>query len=354
MAGPARVLRNDPSGGAVLSAVAFNAQAGPFQNSVMNVQFLTPSLDVELPPKSVVPYLEAPRYISQPGAQIAPGATSEVVSQTITLPCIPDSILVYVKALQAPPPAPDQQYPNPAAPQFADGYLAVAAGLDGVRSPLKVNFDNFSGLLSSHTAEELYAMSIRAGLEMDWNQWSGRAQVAGVNRGPAGARGGKVGLTGGPLVLRPGLDITLQPGQSPSLVGNFTLQLSLTVSNNYAFPVVPQMYIVTLNSGFVESIRGSSRVIKGVLSEQDIISAPMAGSGSAASMARLVGAGFMSKLGNALSKAKEIYHSTKPAVSALKGALPEGKAKQFLGMAGYGTGAGTGAGRRGSMAHRLM
>jgi hypothetical protein len=273
----------------------------------------------------------------------------------LTLPLIPDAFIIYVKALKAPGTTAAQ---DPTLSQFADGYLSVDADS---RSPLQVQFDNFSGLLSSHTAQQLYGMSIRAGLEMDWNQWVGRAQKAGANPGPGqvGARGARVGLTGGPLVLRPGVDITLQPGQAPSLVGNFTLQINLRVRNNYAFDVVPQMYIVTLNSGFFESIRGSSRVIKGVLSEQDIISAPMAGSGSSAAMHRLVGAGFMSKLGNALSRAKDIYHATKPAVSALKGALPEGKAKQFLGMAGYGmegcgTGAGTGAGMHGGRARRSM
>jgi hypothetical protein len=115
------------------------------------------------------------------------------------------------------------------------------------------------------------------------------------------------------------------------------------------------MYIVTVNSGFFESIRGSSRIIRGPLSEQDIISAPMAGSGSAREMQRLVGAGFMNKLSAALSKAKDIYHATKPVVSAIRGALPEGSVRDALGMAGYGTGAGmhgmgTGAGTGAGMA----
>lgn len=360
---PSRVLRNDPtSAGGLpngLSNIQYNTavSGGAFQNSIMNVQFLTPSLDVELPPKSVVPYMEFPRYISQPASAMASGTVSQIQSQTITLPQIPDLLIVYVKALRS------GANPDPQLPQFADGYLAVASGIDSVRNPLSVNFDNFSGLLSSHTAEQLYAMSIKNGLEMDWQAWSGRAQVSGANPGPAAsALGGRVGLTGGPLVLKPGVDITLQSGQAPSLVGNFTLQLNLQVRNNYSYEVLPQMFIITVNSGFFESIRGSSRIIKGVLSEQDIISAPMAGAGTRAGLARLVGSGFMSKLGNALSKAKEVYHATKPAMSAIRGALPEGRAKEMLGMAGYGTGAGTGAGmgagtgagKRRSIASRLM
>lgn len=85
---PDRVLRNDVTGGALLTDVAYNtsAQGGVFQNSIINTIFLTPSLDVELPPKSVVPYMEFPRYISQPAAAMNAGSTQQLQSQTITLP----------------------------------------------------------------------------------------------------------------------------------------------------------------------------------------------------------------------------------------------------------------------------
>jgi hypothetical protein len=355
--GPQRVLRNDPTATAggfpsvLLSAPVFNSNVsqGVFQNSVLNVQFLTPSLSVDLPPKSVIPYMEYPRYISPTGSALAPGAVSQVISQTITLPQIPDMLIVYVRAQRV------TGQPDPYATEYADAYLPIATGFDGIRAPLSVNFDNFSGLLSSHTTEELYAMCIHNGLEQSWEEWVGRGQKAGSNVAGGFALGGRVGLTGGPLVLKMGQDITLQEGQAASLVGNFTLQLSLQVRNGYDITVAPQMVVITVNSGFLETIRGSSRVIKGVLSEQDIISAPMAAAGTRAEMSRLVGSGFMSSLSNALMKAKDIYSKTKPAVSALRGALPEGQAKSVLGSLGYGMGAGMGmagcgigAARRGS------
>jgi hypothetical protein len=118
------------------------------------------------------------------------------------------------------------------------------------------------------------------------------------------------------------------------------------------------MVIITANSGFFESIRGSSRIIKGVLSEQDIISAPPTDT----PMERIVGGFSFSSLANVLSKAKSFYEKTKPIVSAVKGALPEdgfaGKVKGALGAVGYGTsgGAPSGGARRGkmSLAERLM
>jgi hypothetical protein len=127
--------------------------------------------------------------------------------------------------------------------------------------------------------------------------------------------------------------------------------------------VVPTLYVITANSGFFESIRGSSRIIKGVLSEQDIISAPMAACQTRSGLSRMVGGMSFSGLANMFSKAKDIYHATKPAVSALKGMLPEGSVKSAMSAVGYGTGAGhdgmgsggTGAGKgRRGLSARLM
>ena len=356
---PTRLIRNNPASGCSISTASvqfFNASTGgggggPFQNSVVNVMFLTPSLDVPLPPKSVVPYMEFPRYITQyQNGQIQPGQTGQIISQTITLPQIPDLFIIYAKA---------QNYSC----QEGDWRFPLATRLDGVANPLSINFDNFSGLLSSVTTEQLYSMSVHNGLDMDYNTWLGLGKSqASAPPVSAGASYGNVALAGGLLVLKPSQDITLQTGQAPSLVGNFTFQFNLTVKNTSRVAQTPQLYVITANSGFFESIRGSSRIIKGVLSEQDIISAPLAPMGTRDQLNRYVGGGGMfSSLANILSKAKDIYHATKPAISALKGHMGDegmmGKVKGALGSVGYGTGgtgAGTGGRTRRGMEARLM
>lgn len=262
--------------------------------------------------------MEFPRYISQP-VTVGAGAVGQIQSQTITLPQIPDLLVIYAK--------PATGYANNTVGDFM---FPLATRADSVRAPLSINFDNFSGLLSSHTAEELYAMSIHNGLEMDWNAWVGSAHSSAGNAVP-----NTVPLVGGPLVLKPGVDFGLQSGQAASLVGNFTLQINIQLKNQTSAPQDVQLYIITVNSGFFESIRGSSRIIKGVLSEQDIITAPLAGTATKEQLHRVVGGqGFLSSLGNILSKAKDIYHATKPAVSAVKGMLPEGSVKSALGAVG--------------------
>ena len=344
---PSRLIRSTTRNGRTIAAPTYGPT--PFSGSVVNVQFLTPSLDVPLPPKSVVPYMEFPRYITQASQPIAAGSVGQIQSQTITLPQIPDLLIVYAKPSNS-------AYLNGAGAvdtTQGDWYFPIATAVDGARNPLSINFDNFSGLLSSQTAEQLYAMSIKNGLEMDWDSWSGlgRSVAPNATGSQAGAgtiafsgnAQGQIPLTGGFLVLKPSQDLALQNGQAPSLVGNFTLQLNVQIKNNLSTQQTPQLYIIAANSGFFESIRGSSRVIKGVLSEQDIIGAPMVATSD--QLTRYVGGGFMSSLATALNKAKDIYHATKPAISAVKEHLPSG-VRDALGAVGYGMSGGDASGGR--------
>jgi hypothetical protein len=68
----------------------------------------------------------------------------------------------------------------------------------------------------------------------------------------------------------------------------------------------------------------------------------------------------MSSLGNILSKARDVYHATKPAVSAMKGMMPE-QMRQVAEAVGYGNSGGASGGRSGgrsggkkSIADRIM
>ena len=323
-----RVLRNTTTYGRALASVALANFAGgsPFSEAKVNVQFLTPSLDLPLPAKSVVPFMEFPRYISNNYPQLPAGQSTTLQSQTIVLPQIPDALIIYAKP---------SQYADTTQ---GDWYMPI--------TKLSVNFDNFAGLLSSHTTEQLYHMTVHNGLEMDYNEWRGKA---------FNTNGSMIQTVGGFLVLKPGQDITLQSGQAASLIGNFTLQFQATIENNSGSAASPVLYVIAVNSGFFETLAGSSRIIKGVLSEADIISAEPAPEGGRADLDRIVGGGFFSRLGSILSKAKDIYTATKPAISAMKGALPEGKMKDVLGKVGYGhAGAGAaGAGKK-SLSSRVM
>lgn len=327
--GVGRVIRYTTGNGRTIASCALSNYAvsgSPFQNAQLNCQFLTPSLDIPLPSKSSIPYLEFPRYISNNYAEMIPNEVATLQSQTIVLPQIPDMLIIYCKP---------RLYADASE---ADFYLPITR--------INVNFDNFSGLLSSHTTEELYKMSVHNGLEMDFNEWRGRAR--------SGRTGRNIQTVGGFLVLKPGQDITLQAGQAAGLIGNYTLQFQATVENTSAANRTPVLYVITVNSGFFETLAGSSRIVKGVLSEADIISAEPVMEMSRDSLERMVGGGFFDKIGSFLSKGIDIYNKSKPLVSGIKSVLPDsgilGKVKSGLDTVGYGQ---AGAGRK-SLSARLM
>jgi hypothetical protein len=338
-----RVLRSTSAAGVQISNVAYNNTNNggtPFQNAQVNVQFLTPSLDIPLPPKSVVPYMEFPRYISNQSVNVAAGGVaSQVVSQTITLPQIPDLLVIYAKPTSIGGVSPAYTATD------ADYYLPI--------NRISINFDNFSGLLSSQTPQQLYGMSFRNGLDMDWEQWSGKATLA-------SSAVGSVATSGGFLVLKPSQDITLQSGQAPSLVGNFTFQFNCDILNTTGGNLTGlTLYVITANSGFFESIKGSSRVIKGVLTEADIISAPLAPMGTRGALTRVVGGqNVLSRMGNFLSKAKDavmpFLPMAKEGAKLLKPHLPSG-VQDVMSAVGMGqTGGSATGGRRRGPHHRLM
>ena len=283
-----RVIRSQNTNGRNITSISYLGNG--FSASQISCVFLTPSLSIPLPSTSVVPYMEFPRYTQSFTASeaIVSGAyLSGQSSQTITLPCIPDLIIIYAK-------------PTSYSATDADWYLPI--------TQISVNFDNFSGLLSSLTPSELFSISANNSLQMDFNQWNGQALNGNPNNATTQAQ--FIGLTGGFIVLKPSRDITLQSGQAPSLVGNYTLQFNYTLYNPSNAAIDNwNLTVVTANSGFFESTKGSSRVVKGVLSAQDVLSADSKGALTRSQLNRFVGgkmSGLSRMLSNGISKSKPI------------------------------------------------
>ena len=331
-----RVIRSANGAGRTISTTQagrpqFNGTApnGGFNNSQVSMLFISPNLDLPLPAKSVVPYTQFPRYITTNLAQLAANGVQTYNTQSLTLPSIPDLLIIYAK--------PDSYASLDTT--NADFYLPI--------TQCNLTFNNYTGLLSNHTREQLYQMSVANGLEMDYPEWCGRSWSA--------RTGSSIQTVGGFLVIKPGKDFALQTGEAGGLQGQVVLQAQVRVENpSLTTAYNPQIFIITVQSGFFETLAGSSRVITNILSEAEVINAPMASEQTHTSLSRVVGGAFWSSLGSMLSKAKDIYTATKPVVSAVKGMLPEqgmmGKVKSGLSAVGYGaTGAGrAGAGRAGA------
>ena len=300
-----------------------------YSNSQLNTTFYTPNLSVPLPERNVVDYMEMSRFITNGG--LIPASTpvqlsdpshssAQIISQSIVFNSIPDMVLVYVKA-------------NDITNQQGDYYLPI--------NKISVSFDNFAGLLSNNTPQQLYNMSYSNGLQMTYDEYIGAYNFSNSTDGKC-----KRPSVGSFLVLKMGRDIPLQSGLSPGIMGNFNFQINVSLRNQTGQDVQSaNLFVCSVKSGFFETVNGSSRIITAPVTESDVIASKNVN--TSYSMKRMIGSGFFSSLGNALSKVKEYA----PVVKNVLKATGHPKAKQAVDvMESVGLGRRTGGARTGGKA----
>lgn len=271
-------------------------QYGPWGEPTLYVGFLTPGPDVTLPLVSTVPYVEFPRYVKT-DLWSEFGSSKPVSTNTISLTSIPDMIMLYVK-------------PATKGPSQLDTYIPI--------SKIQVTFDNFSNLCSGFQQFNLYESAVAAGMPMDWHQWRGYTQAAypslaritgnsaAITEAQTFRQTGATQLSGGPILLRMGHDITLSPGLAPGCLGNYSIQCEVTCSNPYGyFDSIRQTTItlIAINTGFFETVRGQSAIRKTILNSADVEAATPEGGVTKTQLNRMVGRGnFMSGASTAIQK----------------------------------------------------
>lgn len=270
----------------VLSDLAFSTQTtlnGPWTSPTLFATFLTPGPDVTLPLVSTVPYTEFPRYVQTiTGSFVGPAS---IRTQTISLTSIPDMVMIYVK-------------PATKGPSQLDQYIPI--------DNIQVTFDNFSNLCSGFQQFNLYESAVAAGLDLDWHQWRGYSQGAlastsrvslgsnAVNIPPTFKQNSVTQLSGGPILLRMGQDITLSPGLAPGCLGNYSFQATVRLPNAYGFYdylTAVTITVIAINTGFFETVRGQSAIRKTILNSADVEAATPESGVTRSQLNRMVGRG---------------------------------------------------------------
>ena len=314
--------------GVVPSLIASN----PFPEAILNCTFISPSVNQKLPSVSMVPWQEYPRYITNLnfGTLAAGAEASGLQTQSLTIPVVPDLMVFYCK--------PDTLVGGaPAIANYTgDWYLPI--------TQISLNYDNQAGLLSTAPPSQLYRISHRNGLTMNYDEWYGSAR--------ANNTAGLTPAEGGFLILKPGIDFGLSSGLASGVSGNFVVQATVRVRNGSAFDVATaQLYLMCINSGFFATLAGSSRIMRNLLTEQDVVESPEAPENTTTALRRYVGGSFLSSLGNILSKGVDIARKVAPVASALKPLLPDtgmlGQVKSGMTAVGLGrSGGGASGGAR--------
>lgn len=331
-----RLLRHTTARGRTLASIAYNTSVpkGVFQNTRIRCMFITPALSLPLPISNLVPYYEFPRYNTVLSLNsFTPKKSATVESQTITLSNIPDYLIIYVKPLSY-------------GTTDADFYYPITG--------INLNFDNFNGLMSSHSQSQLYRISVMNGLHMDYQQFTGEARVSSQITG--GVDNDIVPLTGGFIILRPGVDFQLSNGLAPGIIGNFTFQVRVGIYNQTSgTPTSANLWVIAASSGFFESKNGQSKVMKGAsLTAEEVINANTP-STTSADLKRVIGGkfDFRSLLNTAISKAPDALKIGKIIAPHAKEFMPE-EGKKIMSMAGMGSTGGARTGGARSLSSRLM
>ncbi len=215
------------------------------------LKYVTPPDNYVYPQQAVYDYYNVSRHITRAqGGTLASNASRTIITDNLQLHSIPYKILVWVRRPDA---TIDETKSN--------AYFRI--------DNISLQFNNFSGLLSTATTQDLYNMSKSNGLDVSYQDWFG------VTRDNNGLTASAKGLIGSVLCMEPGYDIPLRKGEAPGQVGNFNFQLQMQVTNvNQAEAIEPEIYVCILNKGVL--VNGQDGIITqyaAILSEADVLMA---------------------------------------------------------------------------------
>ena len=248
-----------------------------YLNSELQFEFLSPHDTTVLPSRCISNYYEAPRYILASNTPVPSDSTVSIPFSTFSLNQIPDMVIIYARKKVA-----EQNIHD------TDVNLAI--------KNININFNNNSGLLSSYTAEQLYNITRKNNLNVDWEQFDGVSHKW-TNADPATLD--DIGTIGSPIVLRFGNDIPLSSTALASgSLGQYSIQFNISLYNQTNSAITPEVVMIAVNSGLFVSYSGSSSIYSGILSKSDVLNCKMNEEPvSETDIRRLVGHGsFMDKL----------------------------------------------------------
>lgn len=231
------------------------------------LKFLSSQPSQLLKSKNVVPYMDYPRFItgSANTSSLAAGASGTVISSNVQLNQIPSLLIINVR--------------KPMATQGANdtsGFLKI--------NNISINLNNQSGLLSSATAYDLWRMSVRNGSTQSWTEFSGMA-----NANIAAGTGSIYSMIGSLLVIDPVMDLSLPDYISSGSSGQYNLQFSVGVTNQYAETFAPEMVTICCNSGIMVTNQGTTSTYTGLLTKSMVLEAKAQKSISSEMNAKLIG-----------------------------------------------------------------
>lgn len=296
-----------------------------FSQPTMYLGFLTPRLTQPIPPRITYPYFQISRYTTQFQNTLTPNQSRTYKSNIIQLDSIPRKLYMYMRqsnsviysSLR-------NQISTP------DVFLQI--------NNLNITWNNNQGVLSGASSQNLYDFSVQNGYNKSWTEFNGITQRL---NGVIGQPTQVIGLEGGIVCIELSKDVGLHDNESEGILGNFNLQVQMTVTNtNQVDTITPDMYIVAVYDGTLVISNTSAMASIGVVSKEEVLMAPMSDSISFNELQTIYGGDFFGRFKNFLGDVNSFLKKYKP-ISAISGAIPHPTAQAVSNLAktfGYGEG----------------
>ena len=260
-----RIWSHDNSGGTVLSNITVN-----FGQPALLFNYITPKLLEPIPSALSYSYMVVDRYPTDNNSSVAPNTSVTIESNNIQLNSIPRRVYIYARKRNA-----DLTFTD------TDTFFAL--------NSVSIQYNNQSGLLSSATAQDLYNISKRNGVNLSWAEYSGGAYSTAIITAPPtisnqgvpvtfnslGTQGAiPTGLVGSVLCLDLGIDIGLDSLHASGEIFTSQFQIKCNFTNiNQTQSIIPTLYLVFISEGIwtIENLNSIAQI--GVLSKTDILNA---------------------------------------------------------------------------------
>ena len=306
-----QILSHSSLGNAITSV-----DVSMYQAPEILTTFITPDLTEKIPQLQILPYSKPQEYIKSVET-LTPGASTRVISDSIKLSQIPRKLYLFCRHQRA------NSNQN-----TTDSFLRI--------DRLSILFNNQSGLFSSASEQDLFAISKSNGLNLSYPQWRN--------------------YRGGVFCAEFGKDIGLLDTEAPGTQGQYTIQIQMDVTNASDQNFSPEFYTVFVNEGTFSISEQFARASLGNLSPASVLSAKESQELSHHHYEQIQGSGFFSSLKNVINKVASGVQSVLPVAEKVVGAV----APEFAPiLAGVGTAANvakglTGGGKTGGrLARRL-
>lgn len=238
-------------------------------------RFLTSQPTDLIPTKNVLPLISYPRYLTSSANNGSPipfasrdattgliTATSvTITSNSLQLSQIPDKFIICVRV-----PMNNQNWNN------TSSFLTI--------NSCSITFSGNQGILSGASAQDLWRISKRNGSQISWEEFSGTSTINGKSTTNNGVvtfnPNAYVPTIGSLLVLNPSYDMSLPVFLSSGSIGQFLFQIQLNVTNQFTGSgagIVPEICIVTANSGVLTVQSGTAAAYGGLLTKELVLAA---------------------------------------------------------------------------------